>query len=189
MCDEKTKGCCNNSQGRCRLPKGYSLEDLFKITGKWPTRELTQEELIETYKEHFSFSIRKEPFETVGAMVEKFGEQAYEILEDVSYKIAYEHGKEQRKISKTLINYLTDIFVRPYCYEMEQIENSPKRSVFKVFNCPSATIAMELGLEDVIRHICPKWHQGFADGFGAKFEMPEFILDGDCCLHIWEEKE
>lgn len=188
MCDEKAESCCNESEGLCRLPEGYSMEDLFKIKGVWPTRELSQQELMETYKDHFSFNIRREYYATVAALKERFGDEVYDVVEEISYKTGYECGKEQRKIKKTMANCLVDIAVRPFCYKIEQIENSKEKMVYRILECSTATIAKDMGLEELVSHICPKWHQGFADGFGAKFEMTEFLLDGDdCCKQIWEE--
>ena len=189
MCNDK-EACCPDSTVRPRLPKGFTAEELCKITGEWPKRELSRQELLETYKDHYSFSIREEYFATVAALAEKFGPGVYEVVEEVNYKLGYKYGKEQRQKCKTVFNCLADIIVRPYCYKSQVLKASEKKIVAKVFECPTATLAKKLGFEEAGKHLCPKWHQGFADGFGIKFEMREFLLDGgDCCYQTFEERQ
>jgi len=189
MAEEKKRTSFNSPDSLFRLPEGFSIGTLCKMKGLWPKRELSQEELIETYKNHYSAAFRRELIIILGALVEKYGQEIYDVVEEINYKIGEEEGAAYKKHYKSLLNKMVDISVRPFCYEIFHVETSNEKIVYKVLKCPFANIIKEMNAEEIGKHICPRWHEGYAEAFGYRFRMPKFLLDGDdCCEQIWERK-
>jgi len=189
MSEEKKRASVDSSDSLLRLPEGFGIGALCKMKDVWPKRELSQEELIETYKNHYSAASRRELIIVLGALVEKFGQQIYDVVEEINYKMGKEEGAVSKKHYKSLLNKIVDISVRPFCYEISHVETSDEKIVYKVLKCPFADQIKELKAEEIGKHICPRWHDGYAEGFGFRFSMPKFLLDGDdCCEQIWERK-
>lgn len=159
------------------------------MKGIWPKRELSEEELIETYKDHHSASSRKDLIVILKALEKKFGREIYEVVEEINYRIRLEYGKADREKYNSLLNKIVDISVRPFCYEISHIETSNERLVYKVLRCPFASLLKKINSDEIGKHICPPWHEGYAETFGFRFRIPKFLPGGDdCCEQIWERK-
>lgn len=168
------------------LPKNVDYKKLSATKGKWPKRDLSKKELLDVYKKHYSFGSKSEYLSLLMAFKTKYGSEINEIIEDVNYKLGKEAGKESKAYYKNLLNFIVDLSVRPFCYEIDHIETSGKRIVFKVLNCPFADMAKKMNCVELASHVCPRWHEGFAESFGYRFEMPQFALKGDsCCEQKW----
>ncbi len=170
--------------------KGMDIESLCKIVGSWPKRELSQEELLATYKAHYSFRGRKELFLVLEAMRKKYGQGVCEIIEELYYRMGTEDGQALKAKHGDLLRTTVDMSTRPYCYQIEHSQTSEDRIAYKVVKCPSADLMKEMGVEDIGACMCPAYHEAYAKAFGYRFSMPKFLLTGDdCCEQIWERQE
>ena len=174
---------CNNSQGiskeksisGVRLPEGIDFESLCMTKGRWPKRNLSEKELLDVYKQHYSSGSRRETLAILSAFKSKYGSEINEVIEDVSYKLGKEASEEEKTYYKNLLNKIVDLSVRPFCYEINHIETSSNRIVYKALKCPFAAIAKQMNCEEIAAYICPRWHEGFAEAFGYTFKMPQFL--------------
>ena len=172
----------------CRLPEGIEVEDLCMMKGAWPKRELSAEELLETYKKHYSAGSRSEAMLVLDAFRKKYGESIWEVVKELYYELGKEEGEAAKRHYGSLLNAVIDFSVRPHCYEIEHCQSTPERIVYKIVRCRFADVLRKMGLEEVGQHTCPPAHKGWADAFGVNFSMPRFLLAGDdCCEHIWEQ--
>lgn len=166
------------------------IESLCRIVGSWPKRELSQEELLATYKGHYSFRGRKEVLLVLDAMRKKYGQGACKVIEQVYYRIGREDGQASKVKHGSLLKMVVDISTRPYCYQIEHCQTGEQRIAYRVVKCPFADLMREMGLEEIGISMCPAYHEAFAKVFGYRFSMPKFLLNGDdCCEHIWEREE
>ena len=160
------------------------------MEGIWPKRELGQEELLETYKNHYSGDSRREAMRLVGAFRKKFGASADEVIREVYAQAGKEEGASAKRDYGSLLNKVADYSVRPHCYKIHHHQSSEDRIAYKVLRCPLAEVLKDMGLEELGKHICLPYHPAFAKALGYKFTMPKFLLAGDdCCEHIWEKAE
>ena len=181
-------GSDKEPRNRCRLPKGMSIEDLCMMTGVWPKREPSQEELLETYKSHYSGASRSEAMLLLEAFRNKHGEDIWEVVEELYYQLGKKEGEAAKRDYGSLLNKVVDYSVRPHCYEIEHCQSSPERIVYKVLRCPFADVLKDVGLEEFGQHICPPAHEGWGEAFGMNFSMGKFLPAGDnWCEHIWEQ--
>ena len=175
-------------RNRCRLPKGMTIEDMCMMKGTWPKRELSQEELLQTYKKHYSAGSRSEAMLILDVFRKKYGESIWEVVRELYHELGRKEGEAAKRDYGSLLNAVVDFSVRPHCYEIEHCQSSPERIVYKVLRCPFADLLKEMGFEEFGQHICPAAHKGWAEAFGFKFSMPRFLPAGDdCCEHIWEQ--
>ncbi len=167
-----------------------SIESLCRIVGNWPKREPSQEELLATYKGHYSFRGRKEVLLVLDAMRKKYGQEICKVIEQVYYRIGAEDGQALKVKHGSLLKTVADMSTRPYCYQIEHSQTSEDRIAYKVIKCPSADLMKEMGVEEIGASMCPAYHQAYAKAFGYRFSMPKFLLTGDdCCEQIWERQE
>ena len=103
---------------------------------------------------------------------------------------------ESKKVKRTaarfgsLLAKIVDFSTRPYCYDIEHIETSEERVVYKVTKCPFAELARKMGCSELASHMCPRSHEAYAKAFGYAFSLKKFMLRGDeCCLQIWRKAE
>ncbi len=187
MCGEKMNRASNKAADVCRLPKGIDINNLCMMKGVWPKRELSQKELLETYKNHYSSRSRRETMLMLDAFKKKYGEDIYEVVKEVSYKMGKEAGEAEKRYYKSLLNKIVDISVRPYCYLIHHYETTPEKIAYKVLECSFANLLKEMELEEIGTYMCPPWHEAYAQAFGFRFSMPKSLLKGDdCCEQIWE---
>ncbi len=157
------------------------------MKGLWPKRELSHEELLETYKNHYSARSRTEYLLMLARFRKRYGEGICDLVEELNYEMGKQSGEAEKPRFGTLLNKVVDFSVRPYCYKIYHCETSRKRIVYRVLECPFADVVKELELEDIGVHICPPWHVGYAEVYGFSFTMPKFLLKGDdYCEQIWE---
>ena len=172
-----------------RLPEGYDLETLCAIKGRWPKRELSQEELLDTYKSFYSSRNRSETLLVLQAFEERFGPDVRAVVDEIYYKLGKEAGIAEKAQCGSLLSKLVDMFARPHSYENEHLETSEERIVVKVLKCPFADLAKELGLENISRHICLPWHRGYSEVYGYTCQFSKLLLAGDdCCHQTWEKQ-
>ena len=176
-------------QSACRLPKGYDLKRLGSIRGAWPHRELSQEELLETYKSHYSAGARREVLLLLDAFKKRYGDGIFEVVEATFCAMGTQDGETDQLRYRGLLEKLTDLIVRPHCCEFDVSEATTERIAYRVLKCPFADLAKEMDLEQIGSRICPSWHKAYAKAFGYDFSMPRFLLSGDeCCEQVWERR-
>ncbi|KKL74452.1 hypothetical protein LCGC14_2064740, partial [marine sediment metagenome] len=117
-----------------------------------------------------------------------FGEDIWPIVE----KVYREMGKSQAHTDKsdygTLLNKIADESTRPYCYTIDHSEATEDRIAYKVLDCPLTNRLKEWGMEKFGLHVTVPWHEGYAEAFGYRFNMPSYVLGGDDCTeHLWEK--
>ena len=168
----------------------HDIESLCNIVGSWPKREPSHEELLATYKAHYSYRGRKVLYLALEAMCKKYGESVYKVVEDLYYQLGAEDGEALKAKHGDLLRTTADMSTRPYCYEIEHSHTTEDRIEYKVVKCPSADLMKEMGLEKIGIAMCPGYHVAYAKAFGYRFSMPKFLLKGDdCCEQIWEREE
>ena len=177
------------NESAVRLPEGYDLKTLCQIKGRWPKREITEDELWATYKGIHSAGGRRETFTLLKTFQTKYGSEVFDVTEEAAYRSGKESGIADQNRYKTLLYKLADIWVRPHSYETEVDEVTPNRIVYRAVTCPFADLMKKMKTEELGSHYCPPWHVAFAKEFGYRFEMPEFLLTGgSCCRQIWERE-
>ncbi len=173
-----------------RLPEGVDMQTLCATKGVWPKRVPSRKELLELYKEHYSFGSIKEYMFILDAFRKEFGEEkTWQVADEFQEWLGVKFGKaEFVEFGGRYLNLEVDLFCRPYCYRIDHTETSDERIVFKVLQCPLADRVKEIGLVDLGVHRCPAWHETCARTQGYRFSMPEFLLDGgDCCEQIFDK--
>jgi len=171
-----------------RLPKGTTAEALCKLEGRWPKREPSHEELLDTYKAFFSSRFRAEALMVLDAFRKEYGDSIFAIVEQVYYEMGKAEGVAEKESYGSLLNKHLDIFVRPHCYVCEHLETSEARLDYRVLKCPFYDLVHEMGLDEIGRHMCLPWHKGYAEAMGYRVSLPEFFYDGDgCCREVWEK--
>ena len=81
------------------------------------------------------------------AFKKKYGEDIYEVVKEVSYKMGKEAGEADIWYHKSLLNKIVDISVRPYCYLIDHYETTPERIAYKALECPFADLLKEMELK------------------------------------------
>ena len=171
-----------------RLPEGVTVEELCNIKGVWPRRELSQEELLDTYKAFFSSRFRAEALMVMDAFRKKYGDSVYEIIEKVYYEMGKAEGSGEKDVCGCLLNKMLDIYARPHSYVVDHLETTEERIEYRVLKCPLADVVKDMGLEEIAPHCCIPWHEGYAEAMGYRTKVSEFLLDGgDSCHWIWEK--
>ncbi len=181
--------CETNRNRMPRLPEGIDMRSLCKMKGSWPTRELSQEELLDTYKTHYSFRHREESLRILEAFRRRYGVEIYDIVETLYVQRGREAGEAEMARYGSLLNMIVDLTVRPYCYHQFLTVENEDRLVLKVLRCPFADLVKEMGLEDLGRHICLPSHKSYAKACGYRVSFSKFLLAGDdCCLQVWKKE-
>ena len=74
------------------------MNNLCMMKGIWPKRELSQEELLETYKNHHGFRFRREYLLILDTFKKKYEEGIYKVAKEVSYKMGEKDGEAENSI-------------------------------------------------------------------------------------------
>jgi len=173
-----------------RLPEGVTAEALCNTKGRWPKRVPCHEELLDTYKSFFSSRFRAETLMVLEVFRREYGDSTLEVMDKMYYDMGMAEGTAEKEHYGCLLNKLLDIYVRPYSYDIENIEATEQRSEYRILKCPFAEVVKEMGLEEIGRHLCVPWHDGYAEAMGYRVRFCEFLLDGGrCCHNVWEKVE
>lgn len=171
-----------------RLPAGVTAEELCNTKGVWPKRELSHEELLDTYRAFFSSRFRAEALMLMDAFRKEYGDSVCEIIEKVYYEMGKAEGRAEKDVYGCLLNKMLDIYARPHSYVVEHLETTKERIEYRVLKCPLAEVVKDMGLEELGKHFCIPWHEGYAEAMGYRTKVSEFLLDGgDSCHWIWEK--
>ena len=111
----------------CRLPEGIEIKDLCAMKGIWPKRELSQEELLETYKTYYSYVSRREAMLLLNLFLKKYGQNAREAIEEFYYELGKEDGATEKQALGSLLNVVANYSVRPYCYQIHHYQTGPDK--------------------------------------------------------------
>lgn len=177
----------SSGQSAGKMPEGYDLETLCEMKGGWPLRDPSREELLATYKSHYSCGARSEVLLLLDAFRRRYGDAVFEVVEETLAKLGKKDGESDLISYGSLLEKLADIIVRPFCCEFDVSEATNKRIAYRVLKCPFAELARKMELEQIGGRMCPAWHKAYADAFGYRFTMPRFMLAGDdYCDQIWE---
>ncbi len=124
----------------------------------------------------------------LAAFRRRYGDEILETVEQTYYEMGTSEGLAEKEQYGSLLNKLVDIYVRPYSYENEQLEMTEERMCYQTLRCPFADMVMDMGLEELGKHLCPPWHKGYGEFYGYRWSGPKLLFDGDnCCYHIWEK--